>query len=784
MRRLLLAVLLGGAVTWATAQGSVRGKVFFVPAPGAPAEPLPGAYVVWVGSEKLAPAVTDGFGFFKIAAAERGDTLRFSSVGYGTVGLVWEGQGYVEAVLEAGVALQAAEVEARGSGATLSLLNPLHVQQLSRKELVKAACCNLSEAFETNASVDASFTDAVTGTRQIRMLGLDGKYTQLLVDNLPGPRGLATVQGLMLIPGDWIEAIYITKGAGSVSGGHESMAGQINLAMKNPMNADPLHVNVFANESGRFEWNHVSRHAVSRRWSTAILTHALYNDWANDRNSDGFLDTPLQRHAIVRNEWKFQGDRGMEGEYAVSAIRTDLATGAAAAFPEAAAVWTTARELLNRSGSHWSAVSEIRRFEASAKTGYVLPGTPGRSLGSQVSFVRHDNRQLFGRHRYTAEETYGRAYVLAQGIFGTTDHAWSAGFGGVYNAYDEVVQDRDSAAVPLSRTEVTPGAFFEYTWNRADRCSLVAGIRADHHNLHGLFVSPRVHTRWSITEQVALKGSLGRGFRTPLPFAEYPGLWASNRSWTAWDPVAGRALPLDQLDVRPEISDNAGVSLTAKFPLNFRDASLALDVFGTRFIRRTVVDVDYDPQQILVYAVEGASTSVAAQVEWDWAFHRRWDLRLAWRYVDARTDRWGDSPSWDPFIPRHRAFSQWSYASKPTATGAQWRADFTAQVYGEQRLPSTTSNPEQFQRPDVADPFGLVHVQVTRAFSSRLDVYFGIENLTDVRQTRPIIGATYPGETPVAAADFDRYFDASLVYGPVFGRMMYGGLRWRIAGES
>ena len=140
----------------------------------------------------------------------------------------------------------------------------------------------------------------------------------------------------------------------------------------------------------------------------------------------------------------------------------------------------------------------------------MLPGTPGRSLGSQVSFVRHDNRQLFGRHRYTAEETYGRAYVLAQGIFGTTDHTWSAGLGGVYNAYDEVVQDRDSAAVPLSRTEVTPGAFFEYTWNRADRFSLVAGIRADHHNLHGFFVSPRVHTRWSITEQVALKGSLGR----------------------------------------------------------------------------------------------------------------------------------------------------------------------------------------------------------------------------------------------------------------------------------
>ena len=775
-----------------TAQVSVRGKVFFVPSPGAAAEPLPGAYVAWVGKGRPAPVVTDGFGFFKIAAAERGDTLRFSSVGYSTVGLVWEGQPYVEAVLEAGVELQAAEVEARGSGATLSLLNPLHVQQLSRKELVKAACCNLSEAFETNAAVDASFTDAMTGTRQIRMLGLDGKYTQLLVDNLPGPRGLAAVQGLMLIPGDWIEAIYITKGAGSVTGGHESMAGQINLAMKNPMNADPLHVNLYANEGGRLEWNHVSRHAVGRRWSTAVLTHALYNDRANDRNTDGFLDVPLQRHAVVRNEWKFLGDRGMEGEYAVSAVRTDLATGAASAFPQSEPLWATAEALLRDRGPAWSAVQQIRRYEATAKTGYVLPGTPGRSLGSQVALVRHDNRQLFGRHRYTAEETYARINLLAQGIFGTTDHAWTAGLSGVFNAYDEVVgalpAGADSAETQLKRTEWTPGVFFEYTWNRADRFALVAGLRVDHHNLHGLFVSPRVHTRWSVTEQIALKASAGRGFRTPLPFAEYPGLWVSNRTWAAWDPVAGEgagaALPLTQLDLRPEISDNAGVSLTARFPLNYRDASLSVDVFGTRFVRRTVVDTDLDPQHVYIYAVERASSSLAAQIEWDWAFHRRWDLRVAWRYVEATTDRWGDSPAWDPFVPRHRAFSQWSYASKPTKSGTQWRADVTAQVYGRQRLPRTDTNPEAFQRAAVADPFGLVHLQVTRVFSPRLDVYLGVENATDVRQDRPILGATYPGEPPVAPADFDQHFDASLVYGPIFGRMVYGGLRFRITAAA
>ena len=159
---------------------------------------------------------------------------------------------------------------------------------MNRKELVKAACCNLSEAFETNASVDASFTDAVTGTRQIRMLGLHGKYSQLQVDNMPGPRGLNVIKGLEYIPGDWVHAIHISKGAGSATQGYESITGQINVAMKNPETADPLHANVYFNGMGRSEVNVVTNQAVSRRWSTTVLLHGLRNKRLNDRNGDGF----------------------------------------------------------------------------------------------------------------------------------------------------------------------------------------------------------------------------------------------------------------------------------------------------------------------------------------------------------------------------------------------------------------------------------------------------------------------------------------------------------------
>jgi outer membrane receptor for ferrienterochelin and colicins len=259
------------------APGAHRGEPTYIP--------LPGAYVRWSHDESSI-TVTDGFGFFKVDKAEVGDTLVVSMMGFETVGWVYNGESYVDIPLKSGVELASAEVVEKKAATQLSLLSPLDVQSLNRKELVKAACCNLSEAFETNASVDASFTDAVTGTRQIRMLGLDGKYSQIQVDNLPGPRGLSVVKGLMFIPGDWVNEIHISKGAGTATQGYESITGQINVALKNPETADPFHANLYVNGAGRSEFNSVSSHQVSRRWKTAVLLHGLTNEQQNDRNAE------------------------------------------------------------------------------------------------------------------------------------------------------------------------------------------------------------------------------------------------------------------------------------------------------------------------------------------------------------------------------------------------------------------------------------------------------------------------------------------------------------------
>lgn len=735
--------------------------------------PLPGAYVE-VKGRALAGA-TDAHGFFKLKGVFEGDTLVATMVGYTAVGLVYEGQAFLEMALTSGVELGQAEVVSHDRGTSFSLIDPLNAQVINRKELVKAACCNLSEAFETNASVDASFTDAVTGTRQIRMLGLDGKYTQIQVDNLPGPRGLSAVLGLTFIPGDWVESIQISKGAGSVTGGHESMTGQINVAMKNPMNADPLHVNLYSNASGRVEWNHVSVHSVGRKWKTALLSHALFNGTVNDRNADGFLDTPLQRHLILRNEWKYIGDRSLRGEYAVTGIRTEVMGGQTSSLLDGPLDWSEMRgALVHPNPLGWSAFTSVSRMEWTAKTGYVFPLAEWRSLGSQFSWIVHEQQHRFGEKAYDGRENHFRGNLLLSDIFGNTNHKYVVGVSYERDDFDEELDVAPDSTLRFLRTEHVPGVFLEYTWNHQERLNVILGARWDQHNMYGSFFSPRLHARWSLREELSLKFAAGRGWRTPNVFMEQLGSWASQRVWQIEAGERGFA---------PETSTNVGLNLTSKFSLNYREASLAVDLYRTEFENRLVVDLE-NPSEVQVYSLLGQSWSNSAQVEFDWSVHRRVDLRLAYRYVDAHTDRiTRPEVTWDPFVARHRAFAQMSWASRLGESGSQSRMDITTQWVGEQRLPSTAELPGAFQRPGVAPGFAQLNVQWSRDFSDAFGLYFGVENVTNVKQSRPILGAEYNGDD-ILPQDFDAFFDASLVYGPIFGRMMYGGLRWRIAAAA
>ena len=134
-------------------------------------------------------------------------------------------------------------VTKRRNAVQRSYILPQNVVKISEQELLNAACCNLSESFETNPSIDVNHSDAVTGTKQIEMLGLKSPYILITEENVPMVRGASQTFGLGFTPGTWIESIQVTKGMGGVINGYESIVGQINTELKKPLTDIPLYIN-------------------------------------------------------------------------------------------------------------------------------------------------------------------------------------------------------------------------------------------------------------------------------------------------------------------------------------------------------------------------------------------------------------------------------------------------------------------------------------------------------------------------------------------------------------
>lgn len=719
----------------ASAQEMVGGKVFTLEEEKT--VPLPGANLHWVGTSS--GTATDEKGRFELERNDKTDLLVVSFTGFLTDTVMYQGKD-LQIELKTGVSLDAVDVVSREQSTSLSLLDPLNVQRLDSRELRKAACCNLSESFETNASIDASFTDAVSGTRQIRMLGLSGRYSQILKDNVPNIRGLNTVYGLGYIPGDWIDDIHISKGAGSVTSGFESMTGEINVALKNPDMAEKAHFNLYGNQGGRIEFNALAKTRVSDSWKTIVLGHAEINQNEVDRNGDGFMDNPLKQDVALRNQWKFQAKRNWEGQYSIDYLEQNQRSGQLDYRPENTDLW----------GMQLNA----QRVEAMAKTGYVLDDGWDSSFGSQFTYTHYDMDLSAGTQVFDGFQETFRANILYATKLGCMKKSLTVGATYLDDSYE---QELDS--LEMNRREQVVGAYAEFTWTPNDRFSGILGMRADEHNLFGTMLSPRLHLRYSLTEGLSAKAAAGKGYRTANPVSDNIGLLASNRSWNIQSPLV------------QESAWNFGLNLTYKFKIDFREASLSLDGYSTRFENQSVVDYEI-PGMVQVYEMGSGSYSNTGQAEFSWEIMRRTDIRMAYRYTDSQTD-YLSGRFLQPFNPRHRGFLNVGYETKKNAKEGQWKIDGTLQVIGEQRIPASFENNSGTAIASGTDSpqFVQIHGQITKVFKKGLEAYLGIENAGDYRQSNPIQNSEEP---------FSDSFDASQIWAPVFGRMSYLGLRWSL----
>src|SRR5690554_850322 len=732
------------------AQESIKGVVVSQSSKGK-LEGIPFANVHWMNTNY--GTSTDSNGVFQLAIPENPSLLIASFVGYISDTIrVKNFNAPISFELKESIALKEVEINYRRKSTEISFINPMKMENISEKELFKAACCNLSESFETNPSVDVNFTDAVTGSKQIRMLGLDGPYTMISRENMPGVRGLGNAYGLSFIPGTWINSIQVTKGVGSVVNGYESIAGQINTELQKPEDGEQLFVNLFGSQEGRMEVNFVNTHQVNEKWGTTLLLHGSMNPLENDMNKDKFMDFPLQQQINVMNRWKYQGNSGFEAQFGFHYLKDDKEGGQVKGVEE-------------EGGSpRYKIGINTERAEFFSKIGYVFPEYKYRSMGLQLSGLYHDQESNYGNRIYDATEQSAYANYIYQSIIGNTFHKFKTGLSFMYDSYDE----RLDTIGNFKRIERVPGAFFEYTYAPNNLFTLVAGIRADHHNLFGTFYTPRLHMRYALSEQTVFRLLGGSGQRTANVFAERQSLLATSRSIEL---LGNKNLPYG---LQAERAWNVGFNVTHDFRLDYRDGSVSLDLYRTEFTQQAVLDLDESSARALFYNLEGKSFSNSAQLEVSYELVKFLDLRLAYRWIEVKTEYLSGLRQ-KPLTPKHRLFANIAYGTRESIKGANWTFDLTAQWLGEQRIPYTADNPSEHQRTTMSPSFSLFNMQLTRNFNHRWSVYAGVENILDYRQSNPIIDAENP---------FGNNFDASMVWGPIFGRTVYGGLRFRIQAKE
>jgi len=709
---------------------------------------LPGANVVWLGSST--GAVTDLDGNFEIPYLPEYKKLVISYVGYTTDTLEVTSNTPIRFGLLPDQSLGVVVVEGRSQATSRNFLKAQNTITVSSDELLKAACCNLSESFETNPSIDVNFADAITGARQIKMLGLTSPNILITTENIPSIRGASQAYGLSFIPGTWVESIQITKGTGSVVNGYESIAGQINAELQKPSKDDRLFVNAYGAINGRMELNTHLNTKVSDKWDAGLYLHGNLRTQKFDRNDDGFLDLPLAQQYNILNRWQYTDpENGIVSFINVRYMNDEKQSGQLDFDPD----------MHKGTTQFWGSEVDTQRFEATAKLGWVNPAVPYQSLGVQTSYSYHDQDSYFGLKDYDIVHSSFYGTMIYNSIISDSRHKVKTGVSFTYDHYDEQVN-----ASLFERTENSVGGFFEYQYDDLGDLNLIAGLRVDNHNLMGFFVTPRLHVRYTPWEKGALRFSVGSGQRTANIFTENQQMFSSSRIIRILDndgPVYG-------LD--PEKAWNFGLSYLQGFDLFGNKGDLTLDYYRTDYTNQIVVDWT-NPRLIQFYNLDGKSYANSFQAEVNYSPFTRFDLRLAYKYYDVKTtfDSLGESEK--PLVPQNRFFANAGWESNKSDKGGQWKIDATFNWLDTQLLPGTEANPPQYQLDERSPSVGTLNAQITRVFSPNFELYLGGENITNVKQEQPILGSDDP---------FGPYFDSTIVYGPIFGSSFYAGLRYKL----
>ena len=737
----LIILLLFAFATSAFAQGFIEGTVY-EEAENGQRTPLPGVNVYWkIVNEGT---VTDANGHYKIPLHERIGCLVFSCISYenDTVHHMVEPAHY-DHVFKAIHMLNEVEIAARQKATYINPIKAIAVQEITSENLKRAACCTLAGSFENNASVDVNYSDAVTGAKQIQLLGLSGIYTQMMTEIIPNFRGLASTFGLNYVPGNWMNGIQVSKGTSSVRNGYESITGQINVDYKEPLpnKSEKVFFNLYANSMAMTDFNFNVRTKVGKQDGIMLFGHVSHNFMKMDGNGDTFMDDPVttQYNVFMRYNHPHTGRFGCK--LGIKALKENRLGGQMDFDP---------KHRLDEGYNLFGIGINTERYEAFAKCGYHFD-RKDTSIGLQQQVTYHKMDSYYGLTDYNANQLSYYANLLFDSYIVNDHHTYSVGASYTYDKYDEHLNDST-----LQRIEQVPGAFAEYVFNDNHHWSVIAGFRADYNTYYQkMLYTPRLHVRFKTHDDFALRFSAGKGYRSPNILAENSTMLASARVIRFLD--------------TPKMEDawNYGINLTKSITFGWRELILQADFYRTDFINQIVLDRDADAHEIRIYNLDGKSYSNSAQIEANCEIFKDFDLTLAFRYNDVKMTI-NDTLREKPFVNRYKGLVSMSYAP------GTWQFDFTTQFNGDCRVPDLSGNATAManhQNIGRSPFYVIMNAQITKKLGEHWELYVGGENLTNYKQDYPIISAENPTSED---------FDASMVWGPLSGIRAYLGVRFQI----
>ena len=689
-------------------------------------ESIPGANVFWLNT--AVGSVTNNSGEFVINKVDNSKKLIVSYVAYNPDTIVVDSTiTFLEVTLNDRVQLNEVSVVAKNPGTLKSHISILQTEKISAAELTKAACCNLSESFETNPSVDVSYSDAATGAKQIKLLGLSGTYVQMLTENIPNLRGISSVYGLGFIPGPWMESIQVSKGTSSVINGYEAITGQINVEYKKPTTNEIASFNMFLSDAGRIEANVTASAKLSEGLSTAVFLHGSDELMALDQNNDNFMDMPMIKQYNVANRWYYKHNN-YESQAFVKALSETRMGG-------------------QISGDYHIGI-ETERYEFFLKNGYIFDRTKGNSIGLIISGSLHNQAAHYGHKMYDGNQQNFYSNLIYATSFAKF-HKLSAGLSLNFDNYRETLSISTPEFFP--RKEITPGMFTEYTLNLDNKFIALAGLRVDQNSAYGTFITPRLHLKYNMNEHLHFRASAGKGYRSPNVLAENNYLLASNREISM------------QQGLKMEEAMNYGVSLQSYTTVFGRKFDISAEWYYTDFINQVVADMDSNPHAVSFANLNGRSYASSAQLELNIEPVDGLTLTLAHRLTDTKTTI-NNVLREKPLTNRSKSLITASYQTPEK----KWQIDFTAQFNGGGRLP----DPDKVTPLWDAEfaPYTILNSQITKYFKN-WSVYVGSENMGNFIQKNPIIDVENP---------LSENFDASMIWGPVHGIKIYAGFRLNI----